>query len=149
VHRKRWLISVLADNSIAVVDDETDLAFMFRDALGQIPKFNVYAFTDPIMALEHFKMNINNYVILLSDLRMPGLNGLELIRRVKSLKPSTRTLLMTAFDVDRDNIFQKYLADNTINRFIQKPITLKDLCSEVTNQIRLLSDRKEKTSYII
>jgi response regulator RpfG family c-di-GMP phosphodiesterase len=101
------------------------------------------------MALEHFKMNINNYVILLSDLRMPGLNGLELIRRVKSLKPSTRTLLMTAFDVDRDNIFQKYLADNTINRFIQKPITLKDLCSEVTNQIRLLSDRKEKTNYTI
>ena len=55
---------------------------------------------------------------------MHDLNGLELIRRVKSLKPSMRTLLMTAFDVDTDNIFQKYLADNTINRFIQKPISI-------------------------
>jgi response regulator RpfG family c-di-GMP phosphodiesterase len=80
---------------------------------------------------------------------MHDLNGLELIRRVKSLKPSTRTLLMTAFDVDTDNIFQKYLADNTINRFIQKPISIKDLCSEVTNQIRLLSDSKEKTNHTI
>jgi hypothetical protein len=42
---------------ISVVDDEADLAYLFRDALSQIPNVQVFAFSDPVLALEHFEHN--------------------------------------------------------------------------------------------
>jgi len=48
-------------------------------------------------ALEHFAINRDAYVLIISDLRMPSLNGMELIKRIKDVNPFVRTILMTAF----------------------------------------------------
>ena len=40
---------------VAVIDDEADLAYLFKEALSQIDGVQVFAFTDPSLALEHFK----------------------------------------------------------------------------------------------
>lgn len=45
---------------IAIVDDEPDLAYLFRDALSQIPGTRVFAFSDPLLALEHIRTNSGN-----------------------------------------------------------------------------------------
>ena len=56
---------------------------------------------------------------------MPGLNGVELISKMKKVNPLVRTLLMSAFEVD-DVVFEEYVKNEIINGFLQKPIKLRD-----------------------
>ena len=118
------------------MDDEIDVTLLFRDALCRIDGLSVITFNDSIEALKHFTINKKRYVLVLSDYRMPGLNGLDLLRKVKALNHSVRTVLMSAFDVESDDILQKYLIEEIINQFIQKPITIFALCNEINNQLR-------------
>lgn len=120
---------------IGIVDDEMDITILFRDALSNISGISVFTFTDPKLALEHFTVNKHEYVLIISDLRMPGLSGIELIKKIKDINSCVRTLLITAFEVN-DSLFQQYIKENIINAFLQKPISLKDLIGEVKNQLR-------------
>lgn len=129
---------------VAIIDDELDITVLFRDAMRGIQGISIFTFTNPIMALEHFKFNRNNYHLIVSDLRMPGINGIELIKRIKELNPLVRTILMTAFEID-DELFQKYAEEQLINGFLQKPIMLKDLVKEVDNQLHIRQLQEHKT----
>ena len=70
------------NKSILVVDDEYDLVNLIKQSL-QMNGRKVSAFTDPIRALEDFKTNCKNCSLILSDIRMPGMNGYELIRKAR------------------------------------------------------------------
>ena len=94
-----------------------------------------------MMALEHVRLNKNRYVLIISDLRMPNLNGLELIKAIKEANPSVRTILMTAFTLD-DELFTEYVKKKIINAFLQKPIRLDDLRKEVDIQLHTYELRK-------
>jgi DNA-binding NtrC family response regulator len=118
---------------IGVVDDELDIAQLFRDALQTTNGFTIFAFTDPKAAFEHFALNREDYTLIVSDLRMPSINGMELIKKIKELNPYIRTILMTAFATN-DDLFQEYAKKELINGFLQKPIHLGDLRAEVNNQ---------------
>ena len=119
---------------IGVVDDELDNALLFRDALQVTNGFTIFAFTDPKAAFEHFELNREDYTLIISDLRMPSINGLELIKKIKELNPYIRTILMTAFATN-DDLFQEYAKKELINGFLEKPIHLDDLRVEVNNQL--------------
>lgn len=119
---------------VAIVDDEQDITTLFHDALMGINGITVFAFTDPILALEHFQMNQDAYVLVISDFRMPGLNGTELLRKMKDMNKFVRTILMTGFDID-DEMFRTYTKKKIINGFVQKPIRLYDLIKEVDTQV--------------
>jgi DNA-binding NtrC family response regulator len=129
---------------VAIIDDELDITVLFRDAIRGITGISIFTFTDPIMALEHFKINRKDYVLIVSDLRMPGIDGIELMRRTKELNPLVRTVLMTAFELD-DELFQQYADKEIINGFLQKPILLKDLVKEVDNQLHVYQLQGQKT----
>jgi DNA-binding NtrC family response regulator len=124
----------LSKGLISIIDDDFDIAGLFCDALNDIQGLVVVKFTDPIIALEHFKINMKDYAVVISDLRMPVINGLQLLKTVKDLNPTTRTILMTAFDV-QDEVFQEYTKNKIINGFLQKPIELKLLVDEVNKQM--------------
>ena len=140
---------MVADNSVsksklvAIVDDEDDIVQLFRDALGSINDITVFTFTDPVMALEHFKINKENYVLVLSDLRMPGLTGTELIKELKRTNQFVRTILMTEFATN-DGLFQEYTKKELINGFLQKPIRIDDLRAEVNNQLQTYQLQKQE-----
>jgi len=119
---------------ISIIDDDFDIADLFCDALSDIQDLVVLKFTDPIIALEHFKINMKDYALVISDLRMPVINGLQLLKTVKDLNPTTRTILMTAFDM-QDEVFQEYTKNKIINGFLQKPIELKLLVDQVNKQM--------------
>jgi DNA-binding NtrC family response regulator len=118
---------------VSIVDDEQDITILFHDALMSIKGITVFTFTDPQLALEHSQMNEHAYVLVIADFRMPELNGMELLRKMKELNKFVRTILMTAFALD-DKIFQEYGRREIINGFLQKPIRLKDLRNEVNSQ---------------
>jgi len=130
---KKWLV--------AIVDDELDIVNLFRDALSKIKELSIFTFTDPMVALEHIRMNKSNYAVVISDLRMPDMNGMDLIFNIKKENPLVRTLLMTAFEVN-DKVFEQYVKNNIIDGFLQKPLKLKDLESEVQKQIKICKKSK-------
>ena len=85
---------------VSVIDDELDITELFRDAIcGNIDGISVVTFNDPVLALEHFTENIQDYTLVISDfkiLRMPNLNGLEPLKSIKSSSPNERTIIMSA-----------------------------------------------------
>jgi len=119
---------------VSVVDDEQKTAQLFHSASNTLKGINVFEFTDPILALEHLKINKLDYAVMISDLRMPVINGVQLLKTVKDLNPSTRTILMTGYDFD-NNLLQEYTKKEIIDCFLSKPIALGQLLSEVNKQI--------------
>jgi len=78
---------------VSVVDDDFSTTRLFHEALSEnIDSVSVVSFTDPVIALEHFSVNKDAYVLLIADLRMPGLNGLELLKKVKTSNSNVRTI---------------------------------------------------------
>jgi DNA-binding NtrC family response regulator len=123
---------------VTVVDDEIDTTELFHDAWCEnIEGISVVAFNDPILAFEHFTENKQKYALIISDLRMPGLNGLELLKKVKSSNPNVRTILISAYNFDEDKLFQKYMEEGVIDSTIPKPVTINMLCQRVKNEFEI------------
>jgi DNA-binding NtrC family response regulator len=104
---------------------------------GNIDGITVVSFNDSIIAFEHFIANRENYVLFISDLRMPGLNGLELLKKVKSSNRNVRTILMSAYNFEEDKVFQKYMKDGIIDSTIEKPVTIYRLCQRVRDELQV------------
>jgi DNA-binding NtrC family response regulator len=96
---------------------------------------SVFSFTDPIMAFERFTENKENYALVISDLRMPGLNGLELLKKVKDSNPKVRTILMSAYNFEEEELYQSYMINEVINSTIEKPVTMNRLYQTVRDEL--------------
>jgi DNA-binding NtrC family response regulator len=127
----------MADSRIvSVVDDDVSTATFFHEALRQnIDGISVFSFIDPVKAFEHFTENKQNYALVISDLRMPGLNGLELLKKVKTSNPKVRTILMSAYNFEEEEKFQQYMEEAVINSTIEKPVTMNRLYERVREQL--------------
>ena len=127
---------------VSIVDDDPDIIMLFHEALKSISGITIFTFTDPILALEHFQVNEYAYVLVLSDFKMPGLNGMEFLKKIKELNSFVRTILMTAFQIE-DKIFREYTKKKIINAFLQKPIGIHDLLKEVNTQLHSYEIQKK------
>ena len=112
---------------LSVVDDEHDIMSLFSDALSEIGDASVYGFIDSTLALEHFKLHQLDYSLIISDYRMPTMDGIELLTKVKAINSSVKTILISAFDID-DKLFEEC---KCIDKILQKPITIPELINEV------------------
>jgi DNA-binding NtrC family response regulator len=93
---------------VSVVEDELDITNLFRDALRKtIYGVSVVSFNDSVLGLKHFKNNKKNYRLVIADWRMPKLNGLELLKKIKKLNPNVRTILISAYEVENEPVFQR------------------------------------------
>jgi response regulator receiver domain-containing protein len=66
-------------------------------------KYTVFGFTEPLIALEDFRINYTKYDLVICDLRMPSLNGFEFIKNIRQIKSEIKVLLMTASAVEDDS----------------------------------------------
>jgi CheY-like chemotaxis protein len=96
--------------------------------------FRAYEFTDPVQALEYFHERMEGITLVLSDIRMPQMNGYELVIKIKTLKPKIKIILMSAFEI-REGELARVLPSIKIDRLISKPISLKSLVEIVKNTI--------------
>ena len=112
---KKWVLGLVKillkvstnDRIVSIIDDELDITELLRDAIcGNIDGMSVVTFNDPALALEHFTVNKQDYTLVISDLRMPTLNGLELLKMIKSSSPNVRTILMSAYNFELDEWYQ-------------------------------------------
>lgn len=116
------------------MDDDLDIGILFRDALQTMSGVTVFTFTNPILALKHFQINDFAYVLVISDFKIPRINGMDFLKRIREANRFVRTILMTAFTID-DKMFREYTKNKIINAFLQKPIGIHDLLKEVDTQL--------------
>ena len=104
--------------------------------------FSVDAFTNPQEALQSFKSDAESYCLVLSDVRMPSLSGIQLAKKVKEVNPNVKVVLMTAFEI-RDNEFSKVFPSIQVDGFVQKPIGIKELTDKILSLIGDTKNRKK------
>ena len=123
---------------VSIVDDEIDITELFQDALyANIDGISVVSFNDPALALEHYKQNQQNYALIISDMRMPTMSGIQLLRTVKTLNPYVRTILLSALDMQAVPDLQQNLEEGIIDSYIEKPVTMRRLCQKVKDQVQI------------
>ncbi len=121
---------------VSIVDDDIHIAKLFHEAIRQnIDGILVFSFNDPVMALEHFTENKENFALIISDLRMPSLNGLELLKKIKTSNPKVRTILMSAYNFEEEELYQQYMKEEVINSTIEKPVTMNRLYQTVEDEL--------------
>lgn len=123
--------NLLSKRTIWLVDDDEDILTIIRKALEQ-DGFGVHDFSDPKKALDHFLRDGKDCTVVISDIRMPGMTGFALCRKVKESRPQMPVILMSAFEMGRSE-FAKVMPHTTVDGFIQKPVSLKQL-KELVNQ---------------
>jgi DNA-binding NtrC family response regulator len=126
---------------LLIVDDDPDIVQVLK--LGLLKNgFLVDGFTNPEEALQSFKSNANNFCVVVSDVRMPELSGIQLARKLKEVNPGIKVVLMTAFEI-RDNEFSKVFPSTSIDGFVQKPIGIRELTNKI---LSIIGESKRRTS---
>ena len=119
-----------ASKAVMIVDDESDICFVFKKAL-ELAGYEVYGFTNPALALEHFRSNIGKYGLIVSDVRMPIMNGIEMATKVRELDQSIPIMLMSAFDMATLNIEPAL----SIAKLLEKPLAPSQLVQFVSKYV--------------
>lgn len=93
--------------------------------------FVVTAFTDPIVAFESISAEHWRYRIVLADIRMPKLNGVDLAKQIKDIDKDIKLILMSAYDLSD-------FSPPLLHEFIQKPVHIEKLreivyCTAIAN----------------
>ena len=123
---------------VSIVDDELDITKLFDVVLrDNMDHASVVTFNDPVIALEHYAKYKNRYALVIADMRMPAVNGLELLKKVKELNPKVRTILTSAYEFENNPVFRNYLEVGIINSFIQKPVKIDRLRQIVRDEFRM------------
>ncbi|MDF2737949.1 MAG: putative signal transduction response regulator, receiver domain protein [Nitrososphaeraceae archaeon] len=116
-----------------VVDDERDILSIVKRGLESKKRFQVETFIDAESALESLKENSDNYYdLVLTDIRMPKINGFELYRRIKESNPHMKIVFITAFEINKDE-FSKVIPSLDVIDFISKPVSMATLISKLNS----------------
>jgi len=111
--------------TILIVDDEPDICDMLNDCMSG-RGFNCHTTQDPVYASELLRLHY--YDVVISDISMPGLSGLELLAAAKAFSPASRVILITGFSA-RENLAQA-IALGAFD-YIQKPVDIAELTEAV------------------
>jgi CheY-like chemotaxis protein len=118
---------------IMVVDDELDILFIVRRYLEKWG-YEVDTFSDPLHALQIFKANSDRFMLVLTDIRMPEMTGIQLAHLMLKTKPDTKIVIMTAYDITTDEFGLK-LPTITHQDILQKPFKLAQVCGAIKKQL--------------
>ncbi|MDH3393732.1 MAG: response regulator [Desulfobulbaceae bacterium] len=108
-------------HSIMIIDDEKIVGDMARLSLEQ-EGYEVETFLDGSTALDRLKEK--SFRVVVTDLKMKGVDGLEVLRTVKKLYPETVVIMITAF-ANLDVAIEALRDD--VHDFFPKPVKLKEL----------------------
>ena len=117
------------DCNIALVDDELDLVELYSLVLKTVGLTSV-GYTSPIKAFEDIEAKPMFYNILITDVKMPTMNGYQLVKKVLELNDTMRIIMMSAYD----NL-QSEAEYNANYEVLRKPISNRSLINVVKDKI--------------
>ena len=119
--------------NLMLVEDEPDVLFAFKSILTS-EGYNVDTFTDSFAALKHF-INLNRpyYDLVILDIRMHGMNGIQLYQKLKRIDGDVRVIFATALDAAEELV--SIIPDLNSVHIIRKPIAAKDFINLVKKAV--------------
>jgi len=118
---------------IAIIDDEQDILDTLARFLSRSEKFEIETFINPKSALDSSKQG--KFDLILLDIMMPQMNGLDFLEEVKTTNPNQKVIMMTAYSTV-DKVIQ---ANKTgANDYVTKPfVSLRDVENKVLDNLGL------------
>lgn len=117
---------------ILLVDDEKDTEMLFKHVFKNEIKNNDFEFHFALNADEALKyiflLNPFDVVLVLSDINMPGMNGLDLLKEIKKIFPSMKVIMVTAYDNETN---YNLAIQNGADGFMAKPVDFNLLRAKI------------------
>ena len=104
--------------SIIIIDDETEILNLLNRFLTRNPNFSVTTYSNPITALS--AMESSKYDLVLLDIMMPQMNGLEVLEKIKAKKEDQKVVMMTAYST-LDKVLKSHKEGAT--NYVMKPFS--------------------------
>lgn len=119
---------------IAIIDDEQDIIDMIEYYLTRkLPQIEITTYTNPLEAIDDLK--IGRYDLVLLDIMMPKINGIDMLVEIKKVNPNIKIMMMTAFST-QDKVID--CLDKGADDYITKPfLSLRDVQSKIADLLDL------------
>ena len=130
-------------NTILYAEDEEQTRLNYTNYLNRIFK-EVYSVSNGEEALIQYEKNKPD--ILLLDINMPKINGLEVAKRVRLKDKKTRIIILTAH-LEQDKLL--FAAELNLTKYLPKPISRSELKSALSEAVSQLQELKEDLNLII
>lgn len=118
---------------IAIIDDERDILEVLEKFLSRSEKFDIEIFLDPVTGLN--AVQSGKYSLILLDIMMPKISGINLLEDVKKKQPDIKVIMMTAYST-----IDKVIASNKLGAddYVTKPfVSLRDIENKVLDNLEL------------
>ena len=129
-----------AHASIMIVEDEWDVARLL-ELYAASSGLDSILFTDPLLALDHYRQNSMRYALIVVDWSMPDLNGVELAGEIRKFNSQVKILLITGWLIE-DVVNNLGFKEAKISAVLRKPIDLENFGSRLVQ----LCSREESTN---
>ena len=121
---------------ILVVDDEPDVEMLFRQQFRRdlrADRFTMEFAQSAATALQHIEdAGDRSLILVLSDINMPGMSGLELLPKAKAIRPDVPIIMITAYG---DAETKRRALENGAEAILTKPIDFGSLRSEIDSRV--------------
>ena len=121
---------------VMFVDDEKDILSTVKRGLESNNAFTVETFSSGESALQAFESHPESYYdLVITDIRMPKMNGFELYRRIKEKNQSMKIAFITAFEINKEE-FNKVMPSVNVIDFISKPLSISSLITKLKSMLK-------------
>lgn len=118
---------------IAIIDDEISILDVLERFLSRKELFEVVTFENPNNALTSIQNN--NYDLILCDIMMPQMNGIDLVKKIKEFKPNQKVIMMTAYSTENKLIECDEIG---VSDYVTKPfVSMRDVENKVLDNLGL------------
>ncbi len=124
------------EGRVMLLDDEEQIVDYEMQVL-QRAGYEVISHTDSVKAYEELKDNLDNYDLLITDMAMPNMTGLQLFREIRKIRPDFPVLLCTGYS---EHVTAESSRELGINGYLAKPFTAEQFAVEVK---RVLDEYRE------
>ncbi|AFL69443.1 response regulator [Sulfurospirillum barnesii] len=102
---------------VAIIDDEQEILNMIEKSLNRTAGFAVTTFSNPLNAISHID---KTYDVVLLDIMMPQMNGLDVLKRLHEKTPGLKIIMMTAYST-LDKVLKSHREGAT--HYVMKPFS--------------------------
>lgn len=133
-------MSITKGKNILIVDDDEDLSNLY-ETFFTYDGYKVDTFTDPVDALYSFRKGLYDLVLL--DLKMPKMNGVELFKKLQNIDPDLSYRFITA--ANKEYVENLKANNPTIEEYIiYKPLWLKEIRTTIHSLLSHNNQQEQK-----
>lgn len=125
-------INIRGDEKVLIIDDDKIISEMLESGLNELG-YRATSMTDGSEILKRFNYLKEHFEIVITDLAMPDINGIQLAKKIKANKPDIKVVLITACS---EEPLEEYMQDKIIDDYLIKPATV----AQISKSIRKIID---------